>query len=134
MRRLIFENFGLKVLAFLIALSLWAYVGSRQVLDRRIIVHLELTDIPQGMTVDSNVKTTIPVVLTGRKESILDLDGEDLAAIVSLKAYIPPKLDVLVHPQIRPLPPGVTVDVPDVTIHLVPVVTKDPDTHHRQVS
>jgi hypothetical protein len=133
-RRLIFENFGLKVLAFLIALSLWAYVGSRQVLDRRIIVHLELTDIPQGMTVDSNVKTTIPVVLTGRKESILDLDGEDLAAIVSLKAYIPPKLDVLVHPQIRPLPPGVTVDVPDVTIHLVPVVTKDPDTHHRQVS
>lgn len=134
MRRLIFENFGLKVLAFLIALSLWAYVGSRQVLDRRIIVHLELTDIPQGMTVDSNVKTTIPVVLTGRKESILDLDGEDLAAIVSLKAYTPPKLDVLVHPQIRPLPPGVTVDVPDVTIHLVPVVTKDSDTHHRQES
>jgi hypothetical protein len=130
-RRLIFENFGLKVLAFLIALSLWAYVGSRQVLDRRISVHLELTDIPQGMTVDSNVKTTVPVVLTGRKESILDLDGEDLAAIVSLKAYAPPKLDVLVHPQIRPLPPGVTVDVPDVTIHLVPVVIKDSDVYPR---
>jgi YbbR domain-containing protein len=126
MKRWLFENLGLKILALLIALCLWAYVGSRQVLDTRVIVHLQLTDIPVGMTVDSNVKTAIPVVLTGRKESILDLDADDLSAIVSLRGYIPGKQDFAVHPVIKPLPPGVTANTPDVTVHLVPVVVKAP--------
>jgi YbbR domain-containing protein len=126
MKRWLFENLGLKILALLIALCLWAYVGSRQVLDTRVIVHLQLTDIPVGMTVDSNVKTAIPVVLTGRKESILDLDADDLSAIVSLRGYVPGKQDFAVHPVIKPLPPGVTANTPDVTVHLVPVVVKAP--------
>ena len=126
MKRWLFENLGLKISAFLIALCLWAYVGSRQVLDTRVIVHLQLTDIPVGMTVDSNVKTAIPVILTGRKESILDLDADDLSAVVSLRGYIPGKQDFAVHPMIKPLPPGVTANTPDVTVHLIPVVVKAP--------
>jgi len=124
MKRWLFDNLGLKISAFLIALCLWAYVGSRQVLDTRVIVHLQLTDIPVGMTVDSNVKTAIPVILTGRKESILGLDPDDLSAIVSLRGYVPGKQDLPVHPVIKPLPPGVTASTPDVTIHLIPVVVK----------
>lgn len=126
MKRWLFDNLGLKLLALLIAVCLWAYVGSREVLDRKVIVHLQLTDIPQGMTVDASVRTTIPVLLTGRKENILDIDGDDLSAIVSLKNYVPGKQDLPVHPIIKPLPLGVTASTPDLTIHLVPVVKEAP--------
>jgi len=123
MKRWLFENLGLKILAFLIAISLWAYVGSRQVLERRISLHLELTDIPVGMTVDSNVKTSIPVVFTGRKDSVLNLDPEELRAVMSLRGTAPtPLSDVLVHPpvKVQPLPSDVAATVPSVTIHLIP--------------
>ncbi|HET9870124.1 MAG TPA: hypothetical protein VFR02_06495, partial [bacterium] len=121
-----------KVLAFLIAVGLWAYVGSREVLDRRVVVHLQLTDIPAGMTVDSNVRTAIPVVLTGRKESILALDADDLTAVVSLRDYRPGKPDLPVRPLVRPLPPGVEASAPDVTIHLIPVPKPTPAPHLRR--
>lgn len=133
MKRWLFENMGLKLLALLIAVCLWAYVGSQQVLNRRVEAHLQLTDIPDGMMVDSNVRTTIPVVLTGRKQSILDLDGNDLTAIVSLRHYEPGKSEVSVRPFIRPLPSGVSANTPEVIVHLIPVPKPPPKaakSHH----
>lgn len=128
MRRLLFENLGLKVLALLIAFALWAYVGSRQILERRMTLHVELTDIPAGMTVDSAVRTFIPVLLTGRKDSILDIDADDLKAVVSLRGYQPGQKQIVVHPRVQPLPDGVDVSVPDMAISLAPLAQpKDPD-------
>ena len=98
MNRWLFENLGLKILALFIAIALWAYVGTRQIIDRRVTVSVELTDIPPGVTVDPRVRTSVPVVLTGRKESVLDLDGDDLTAVVSLKGTTPDESEVLVHP------------------------------------
>lgn len=128
MKRWIFENFGLKVLAVFMAFVLWAYVGSRQVLERRMTLHVELTDIPAGMAVDSSVRTSIPVLLTGRKDNLLDLDADDLKAVVSLKGFQPGQKQVVVHPKIQPLPDGVNVSVADLTVHLSPLaLPKDPD-------
>ena len=85
MKRLLLENFGLKILAFFLAFILWAYVGSRQVLELKLTPHLELGDMPAGMTLDDKLKPSIPVILSGRKESILDVDKEEVKAVVSLK-------------------------------------------------
>jgi YbbR domain-containing protein len=120
MKRWIFENFGLKVLAVFIALALWAYVGSRQVVDRKMTLHIEFTDIPTGVTLGSNVKTSIPVLLNGRKESVLDLDQDDLKALVSLKGYLSGQREMTVHPRIEGLPSGVTANVSDFTVPLAP--------------
>ena len=128
MKRWIFDNLGLKVLAVFIAFVLWAYVGSRQVLERRMTLHVELTDIPAGMTVDSSVRTNIPVLLTGRKDSLLDINPDDLKAVVSLKGFQPGQKQVVVHPRIQPLPDGVNVSVADLTVPLNPQApAKDPD-------
>ena len=127
MKRWIFDNLGLKILAVFIAFVLWAYVGSRQVLERRMTLHVELTDIPAGMAVDSSVRTTLPVLLTGRKDSLLDLDPDDLKAVVSLKGFQEGQKQVVVHPKIQPLPDGVNVSVADMTVSLTPLVQpKDP--------
>jgi YbbR domain-containing protein len=123
MRRWFLENLGLKAMAFFIALALWAYVGSRQVLEQKMTLNLELTDIPAGMMVDSNVKTTIPVVFVGRKDAILKLDPDGLTAVVDLKDFAPTKKDMIVHPTVRvqPLPSGVTIPATTIAVHLIPV-------------
>ncbi len=120
MNRWLFENLGLKILALFIAIALWAYVGTRQIIDRRVTVSVELTDIPPGVTVDPRVRTSVPVVLTGRKESVLDLDGDDLTAVVSLKGTTPDESEVLVHPQVKPLPRDVAANVQPLKIPLIP--------------
>ncbi len=120
MKRWLFENLGLKLLAVFIAFCLWAYVGSRQVLERRMNLHIQFTDIPQGVTLASNVRTSIPVVLVGRPESLVDIDPGELAAVVSLKGCQPDQKEMTVHPKIPDLPEGVKANVSDFQVPLTP--------------
>ncbi len=124
MKRWLFENLGMKLLALFVAFSLWAYVGSRLILERKITLHLELTDIPSGLKVDSSVRTTVPVVLIGRKETVLDVDPEDLSAVVSLKGYTTPKREILLKPRVQPLPGGVDASVNSIAVRLIPISNK----------
>lgn len=121
MKRWLFQNMGLKFLSLIIAIALWAYVGSRQVLEQRLNLHVEFADMPAGMTLDPNVKTSVSVSLTGRKDRILDIDPEDLRAVVSLRNAQPGQKEIVVHPKVQPLPVGVTANVADVTLHLIPL-------------
>jgi YbbR domain-containing protein len=121
MKRWLFQNIGLKFLSLIIAFALWAYVGSRQVLEQRLNVQLEFADMPAGMTLDPSLKTNISVSLTGRKDRILDIDPEDLRAVVSLHNAQSGQKEIVVHPKIQPLPIGVTANVADVTLHLIPL-------------
>jgi hypothetical protein len=124
MSRWLFENLGLKILALFISVALWAYVGTRQIIDRRVTIPVELTDIPVGVTVDPRVRTSVPVVLTGRKESVLDLDADEMTAVVSLKGTTPDLQEALVHPQVRPLPKDVAANVQALKIPLIPAKPK----------
>jgi hypothetical protein len=120
MKRWFLENLGLKLLALFIALALWAYVGSRQVLERREKLPLELTDIPAGMKVDPSVKPDVSVVFRGRKDSVLEVDPADLKAVVSLTGYPIGKREMRIQPIVK-VPPGVSADAQSVTIRLLPL-------------
>jgi YbbR domain-containing protein len=120
MKRWLFDNIGLKILALVITLILWAFVGSREILERKMTLRLELTDIPAGVTVDSKLKTSLSVILIGRKESVLEVDPEELKAVVSLKAYQPGSREMVVRPKVQPLPVGVTANVNDIQLSLLP--------------
>ena len=122
MKRWLFQNIGLKFLSLIIAFALWAYVGSRQVLEQRVSLHLEFADMPAGMTLDPNVHTNISVTLVGRKDRVLDIDPQELHAVVSLKNAQSGQIEVTVHPHIQPLPNGVGVNTPDITVRLMPIV------------
>ena len=122
MKRWLFQNIGLKFLSLIIAFALWAYVGSRQVLEQRVSLHLEFADMPAGMTLDPNVHTNISVTLVGRKDRVLDIDPQVLHALVSLKNAQSGQKEVTVHPHIQPLPNGVGVNTPDITVRLMPIV------------
>ena len=120
MRRWLFENLRLKLLALFIACALWAYQDSKQVLEhRKMTLRLDVTDIPAGMDLDPNVRTSASVLLVGSKETIQDLDPEDLSATVSLKDTPANQGEIIVHPKIQSLPKGVTGSVREVKIRLV---------------
>jgi len=77
--------------------------------------------------VDSSVKTTVPIAFTGRKESILGLDPEELKAVVSLKEFTPSPKDVVIHPivKVQPAVSGVVSTTPNITVHLIPVISHE---------
>lgn len=130
MKRWFFDNLGLKILALLIALCLWAYVGSQQFLQLSIRLPLEVEDIPPGMKVASDVKTSVSIVFSGRKDQIrnLDLEHEELKAVMSLKGTAPSDKELLVYPSIKvePRPKDVTVLAPNLPVHLVPIPPEKP--------
>lgn len=120
MKRWLFEDFGLKVSAVLIAFVLWAYVDLKQVLERKhLLLHFEVTDIPSGMALDPNTKTTVSVMLIGK--DVKDLEPDDLEATASLKGFPAGQQEIMVHPKIEDLPLGVTASVHDVKIDLTPL-------------
>ena len=125
MYRWLFENLRLKLLALLIGVSLWAYVDSRQVLDhKKMRVHVDFTDIPAGMALSASVKKTVTVQLVGSKETLQDLEPDDLSAEVSLKNYPAGQEEAEVTPKIDSLPKGVTASVAEIKVKLV--VTDEP--------
>ncbi len=121
MKRWFFENLGLKVLAFFIAVALWANVDLRQVLDhRKMTVRLEFTDVPPGMSLAHGTKTSVSVLLIGNKEKIQDLDPDDLDAEASLKAYSQGREEMTVRPKVQLLPEGVEASIREIKVSLVP--------------
>ncbi len=122
MKRWIFENFNLKLLAVFIASLLWAYVDLKQVLDHKhLTLYVELTDIPAGMALDPTVKTSVSVMLIGK--NVKDLEADDLDATASLKGIPPGQQEVVLRPKIEQLPEGVTASVHDLKVHLIPLDT-----------
>ncbi|HUO56799.1 MAG TPA: CdaR family protein [bacterium] len=120
MNRWLFENLRLKILALLIGVALWAYVDSRQVLDhRKMRVQVEFTDIPAGMALDPSIKKTVMIQLVGSKETLQDLDPEDLTVEASLKDMTPGTEEADVRPKVSSLPKGVTASASDVRVKLV---------------
>jgi YbbR domain-containing protein len=71
-RRLIAENWPIKLASFVLALTLWFYVTSKGKAEISLTVPLELRNAPQGMAVVGNVPGTIEVRLQGQERALRD--------------------------------------------------------------
>jgi len=114
-----------RVLAILDSHSKWPHrrihhLELRKALEQAQIVAAEEVAV-DVVTLDSDVRTSLPVVLSGRKDTVLDIDQEELKAVVSLKVAAPGQKEVVVHPRVQPLPQGVTASLSDLKVHLVPL-------------
>jgi len=120
MRRFILENSGLKLLSLFVALMLWVYIGTGQMLERRENVQLEFADIPSGLRLAPDVRTQVAVAFSGRRDPIRQLNPDEMKAVVSLKPGSGPGQDLRIVPRIRNLPKGIMADIPSLTVRLVP--------------
>lgn len=84
MRRIIRKNLGLKLLALLLSILLWWFVGGESDVQVGFAVPLEIRNIPSGMELTNKVDRQVDVRLSGPSTLINALDQKEIAAVLDL--------------------------------------------------
>jgi YbbR domain-containing protein len=119
------SNFGLKVLAILIAVGLW-FAGHRDV-ERAVEVPVEFRNIPSDLMVMDNRVDYVVLRLTGPRTLVSTLDAEDLKLGLDLHDARPGSVSYPLGSSSFNIPRGVTVariTPPVVHLRLEPVVQR----------
>jgi YbbR domain-containing protein len=140
MRRLLFENIGLKIVAVLLSVLLWVFVTSRGQSEISIDVPLEFKDIPQGLELVNYSAKEISLSIKGQERLIKSIRPADIQAYINLSKtkkgesiyYItrddiklPPAIDII---NISPSSVKVlTEETATRTVRVWPVVVGEPE-------
>ncbi len=81
-----FRNFGLKVLALLVAAGLWFVVAGEHVVERSMRVPLEFRNIPSGMEIVGDPPATVDVRLRGSSGLLSKLQPGEVVVTLDLHA------------------------------------------------
>ena len=119
------SNFGLKVLAVVIAVGLWV-AGHRDV-ERAVEVPVEFRNIPSDLMVMDNRVDYVILRLTGPRTLVSTLDAGDLRLALDLAGAKPGSLSYPLGPNAFSIPRGVTIariTPPVVHLQLEPVLRR----------
>ncbi len=75
LRRILLENWPIKLASLLLAVTLWFYVTSKGKSELSLTVPLELRNVPQGMAVVGDVPAVIEVRLQGQERALRDISS-----------------------------------------------------------
>ena len=109
MRKLLFENFGLKITAILLSVLLWLFASSRGLSEIALDVPLELKDIPPGLELITHSIKVVGVNIKGQEGIIRTIRPSDLRAFVDLSKARKGESIYSINKNNIKLPPGVTV-------------------------
>lgn len=87
--RRLFGNFGLKVLALLLAAVFWFFITGGRVVYRDMEVPLELTTVPEGCVVNGQVPAKISIRVQGKGYSVLRARPSEFKVAVNLAGREP---------------------------------------------
>jgi YbbR domain-containing protein len=73
LRRILLENWPIKLASLLLAMTLWFYVTSKGKSELTLSVPLELRNVPAGMAVVGDVSAVIEVRLQGQERALRDI-------------------------------------------------------------
>ena len=128
LRRILFDNWGIKLISLLLAVTLWFYVTSKGKTEMTLTVPLQLRNIPQNMTVVGNVTGYIDVRVQGQERLLRDItSGKKVSGILDLSRTKPGENTVRISPDDIDRPSGVAVTYispPDIKVKLEPLVRK----------
>jgi YbbR domain-containing protein len=119
------SNFGLKVLAVVIAVGLWV-AGHRDV-ERAVEVPVEFRNIPSDLMVMDNRVDYVVLRLTGPRTLVSTLDAGDLKLGLDLDGAKPGSLSYPLGPNSFSIPRGVTIariTPPVVHLQLEPILRR----------
>lgn len=126
------SNFGLKVLALVIAVGLW--VAGHRDIERAIEVPLEFRKIPADLMVLDNRVDYVVLRLTGPRTLVSTLDPDDLKLMIDLSGAKSGSVSYPLGPASFNVPRGVTavrITPPVVHLRLEPVVRRTLPVHVR---
>jgi YbbR domain-containing protein len=83
-RKLVFENIGLKVSAVLLATCLWLFVTSRGQAEISLEVPLQFQNVPAGLGIVNDSARTVTVTVKGQERLMRNLKASDIRVFVDL--------------------------------------------------
>ncbi|HVB38951.1 MAG TPA: CdaR family protein [Vicinamibacterales bacterium] len=104
-----FRNFGLKVLAVVLAALLWLVVSGEETVERSVRVPLELQQVPGGLDLMSEPPNTVDVLVRGASDAVSRMSQGDLVAVLDLRSARPGRRLFPLTPQDVRAPFGVEV-------------------------
>ena len=127
-RRLLTDNWGIKLLSLGLALALWFYVTSKGKTEMTLTVPLELRNIPQNMAVVGDVAGSLEVRVQGQERVLRDITtGKKLVCVADLSMTRVGENTVRISPDDIRRPSGVTVTYlspSEIRVKLEPIVRK----------
>src|SRR5512143_29102 len=127
-RKLLFDNWGIKLVSLGLSLTLWFYVTSKGKTEMTLTVPLELRNIPQGMTVVGDVAGSLEMRVQGQERVLRDISiGKKIIGILDLSMTKVGENTVRISPDDIRRPAGVTVtymSLSEAKVKLEPLVRK----------
>jgi YbbR domain-containing protein len=127
-RKLLFDNWGIKLVSLGLSLTLWFYVTSKGKTEMTLTVPLELRNIPQGMTVVGDVAGSLEVRVQGQERVLRDVTiGKKVLGILDLSMTKVGENTVRISPDDIRRPGGVMVaymSLSEIKVKLEPLVRK----------
>jgi YbbR domain-containing protein len=126
--RIFLENWPIKLVSLLLAVSLWFYVTSKGKTEMSLTVPLELRNIPQGMAVVGDVPGTVEARFQGQERALRDIAaGKKVTGTVDLSLGKEGENVIRISPDDIRKPSGVLVthlSPYEITVKLDRVVRK----------
>ncbi len=109
-RKVFVENWGLKLVSFVLALMLWLYVTSKGKTELTLTAPLEFRNIPQGMALVGEVAGTIEVRVQGQERDLRDItSGKKVTGVLDLSRAVDGENLIRISPDNINRPPRVAV-------------------------
>ena len=109
MKKIFFENLGLKIAAVLLSIVLWVFVTSRGQSEISIDVPLEFKNIPQGLEIVNHTVKTITLAVKGQERFIKNIRPSDMRVSLDLSKAKKGESIYYIHRDDIILPHAVTV-------------------------
>ena len=110
MKKLLFENLGLKIASVLLAIVMWIFVTSRGQSEMSIDVPIEFQNLPQGLELVSYNVKEVSLNIKGQERFIKNIKSADVRVLIDLsKAKIGEGIYYISREDIR-LPRSIAVN------------------------
>jgi len=109
LRRLVLNNWWLKLLALGLAYAMWLGVADAPTAELRVAVPVELRNLSAGLELASDIPDHVQVTLSGSEKLLRALPYEELVVAVNLRGFAAGNHTYRFSPKDVGLPAGISV-------------------------
>jgi len=103
------KEWVLKFISLLLATMLWFFVGGEDIVDKNVMVPIEIINLPRDLVISNQFKKEIEVTLSGPRSAIQDMANKAVSRQINLSNATPGTNVVENDNNSIPVPRGVTV-------------------------
>ncbi|SHO45785.1 CdaR family protein [Desulfopila aestuarii] len=103
------KEWVLKFISLLLATLLWSFVGGEDIVDKNVMVPIEIINLPRDLVISNQFKKEIEVTLSGPRSAIQEMANKAVSRQINLSNATPGTNVVENDNTSIPVPRGVTV-------------------------